>query len=136
MKHVTLASIVCSMALILGGCQRSETAAIKGTYTTTLSHATIPASPEMIGTWEITFDGEGKYFLRREQLLILQGEYSVAADTLRLMKEVGMGACTSTDPGVYIVSRTEAGLKLQLVGEPCQGRALVLAMFPLARKKS
>lgn len=136
MKLFTLVCIIVAATISFVGCQTSERTTITGTYTTKLSHANIPTSPEMMGTWEITFDGEGKYSLRREELLIIQGEYSVSNDTLRVEKEVGMGACASTDPGVYLLSRIPTGLKLQVVAEPCQGRALVLAMFPLTKKES
>jgi hypothetical protein len=134
MRLYTFGCIVCVATMLFVGCRQSDEPALKGTYATKLSHANIPGSPEMVGTWEITFDGAGQYSLRHDQLLIIQGVYTVSHDTLRVEKEVGMGACAATTPGVYRISHVDTGLKLALVVDECPGRALVLAMFPLAKK--
>jgi hypothetical protein len=135
MRLYTLGCLVCVVAIFFAGCKKPDDATFKGSYTTTLTHGNLPGSPEMTGTWEITFDGAGKYSLRHDKLLVIQGEYSVSQDTLRVEKEVGMGACTATTPGMYRITRIDTGLKLDLVGDECPGRVLVLAMFPLAKQK-
>ena len=129
-------ALILSLVLItLPGCKKSGEDVLRGSYATTISHWHVPTLPEMVGPWEITFAQEGKYSVRRNGLLLIQGEYSVQGDTLRIFNETGVAACTGQPPASYHWELTQDSLFLVKALETCPGREIILTTHPLVRKR-
>lgn len=121
--------------LMLPGCKKSGEEAIRGRYTTSISHRQAPLIPEMVGPWEITLGPEGKYSVRRNNLLLILGEYAVHTDTLRIFNETGVAACTDQLPASYRWRIDKDSLILAKLADTCPGRAIILTTNSLIRKE-
>ena len=133
MKSRTMLLVLTSV--MVAGCAQIDGDKLRGTYTTSISHQDAPTLPTMAGPWEITFGEQGGYSVRRDGLLLIQGEYSVDGDTLRILKETGVAACTDQPPAVYSWKLAADSLTLLHVQETCAGRGVILSAKPLVRKK-
>ncbi|MHB1192933.1 MAG: amidohydrolase family protein [Longimicrobiales bacterium] len=77
------------------------------------------------GPATIVFGRDASYVVKGGETVMVSGRYELRSDTLIIIDEGGPFACPGS-PGRYLWQRSEAGLGLSLVADPCQGRSAPL----------
>lgn len=95
-----------------------------------------------VGRWSITF-GDSRFIVEKDELIVVNGEYTATADRISLSKETGHYACTSEkwetvpkgfSPGTYNWAFHGKLLTLAKVSDECAPRVRILTSHPWAKR--
>ena len=109
----------------------------RGTFTAAYTSAMMPIPPEMAGSWEVTFAPSGRYTVRRDGALFVEGDYQVRFDELWQSNETlptGPG-CANPSKYRWTVNPTTGALTFGRLSDDCDGRIQFYARRTLTMKK-
>jgi hypothetical protein len=97
--------------------------------------ADFPVGSYTYGEFTITFEANGQFRAFQGSALMVEGEYTVTGDELRLTDKGGPMACTGQgEPGVYRWKLANDELALTKVDDKCDGRSAAMTAQAWKRK--
>jgi hypothetical protein len=99
--------------------------------------ADFPLGAYAIDEFAIVFADKGQFSVSKGENVMVEGEYTVKGDQLRLTDKRGPRACTGEgqEPGTYRWKYEGEVLTLSKVEDNCEGRAAAMTAKPWKRKK-
>ena len=128
-----LTLLVCLCALCVAAVASAKPSPLTGVYQTEIKSN----NPQLIGTWQISFTGAGKYVVSKApetKVLLIGGNSSVSGNSLTIVDKTGPIACSGAQAtGKYTWSFSGKTLKFTKVKDTCDGRPEVLTTSPWSK---
>lgn len=106
---------------------------VPGTYAVTFAATDAGVTPDIIGTWEITYTPDGRFSVVHDGKGKYEGDYVTRLDQITFSKEQGVDGCANA--GTYRwTPGTNGALFFGRLADACEGRRRVLTAKALTKK--
>jgi len=106
----------------------------RGTYSVTLGAQDVQHNAPLAGTWEFAWTPSGRFSVRQDGKVQVEGEYALALDQIAIKNETGPLACPGPATYRWVVDPTTNSLFFGRLADDCDGRVQVLTTRGFTKK--
>jgi len=106
----------------------------RGTYSVTLGAQDVQHNAPLAGTWEFAWTPSGRFSVRQDGKVQVEGEYALALDQIAIKNETGPLACPGPATYRWVVDPTTNALFFGRLADDCDGRVQVLTTRGFTKK--
>ncbi|MFI5311695.1 MAG: hypothetical protein ACHQQ3_10705, partial [Gemmatimonadales bacterium] len=106
----------------------------KGTYAVTFAAQDMPDNASMAGAWESTYSPDGRFAVRHNGAVVVEGNYELSLDQVVFRNERGSTACSANGKYRWTVSKATGNLSLGRLSDDCDARFRYLTRRAFTKK--
>ena len=104
------------------------------TYASTFTPDDVAANPELAGQFESTYSPEGRFTVRRNGEVLIEGSYALSFDEVTFRNERGPTACSNSGRCRWTVNTVTGNMFFGRLADDCDARFRYLTRRSFAKK--